>query len=73
MIGRNWRELKYFKLGSLYSIGLSAFALCGALGFREWPGVVMMLGAGWFLAVAAETRVFIPVIPYAAALIVGAL
>lgn len=68
---RNLKELRALKLGSLFSVGLSVLALLGAWGRLGGLVVPVMLGAGWLMAVAAETRVFVPVIPYAAAFLVG--
>jgi hypothetical protein len=68
MIRRNLRELKQPHMGSPYfSAGLSLLALAGAL-LAGWDGLIVLpvLAAGWTMAVAAETRVFIAIIPYAA-------
>jgi hypothetical protein len=65
---RNLRELKTPHMGSPYfSAGLSLLALVGAW-LAGWDGLIVpiVLGAGWLMAVAAETRVFIPVLPFAA-------
>jgi len=65
---RNLQELKKPRMGSPYfSLGLSVLALAGAW-LAGWDGLIVpvILGAGWLMAVAAETRVFIPAIPFAA-------
>lgn len=67
MYKRNWRELRKPHTGSPYaSVGLSLMALIGAYGSLDGLIVPIVLGAGWTMAVAAETRVFTAVIPFAA-------
>jgi len=73
MVRRNLRELRGLKLGSLFSVGVSVLSLLGAWGRLDGFIVPVILGAGWSMAVAAETRVFLPAIPYAAAFLVGVL
>jgi hypothetical protein len=73
MFKRNLRELKKPHMGSPYfSAGLSLLALAGAW-LAGWDGLIVpvILGAGWTMAVAAETRVFVPVVPFAALALLG--
>ena len=65
---RNLAELRKPHMGSPYfSVGLSLLALAGAwLAGLDGLIVLPILGAGWTMAVAAETRVFTPVLPFAA-------
>ena len=68
MYKRNLAELKKPRLGTpYYSVVLSLLALVGAFGRLDGLIVLPVIGAGWLMAVAAETRVFMPVIPFAAA------
>jgi hypothetical protein len=67
MYKRNWIELRKPHLGTPYaSVALSALALVGARGHLDGFIVPVLVAAGWTMAVAAETRVFIAIIPYAA-------
>jgi len=65
---RNLAELIKPRTGSPhFSLGLSVLALIGAW-FAGLDGLIVLpiLAACWTMPVAAETRVFVPVVPFAA-------
>lgn len=67
MYRRNWLELRKPRLGTpWYSVILSVLALFGAWGYLPGLVVLPVIAAGWLMAVTAETRVFMPIIPFAA-------
>lgn len=54
------------------SVAVSALALAALISFPTgWIAPVAILGAGWTMAKADETRVFTPVLPWVAAFLIG--
>lgn len=65
----NMDLLQSGNMGAWGSVLLCALGLLGACGRPEFAIVPVLVSAGWLMAKADETRVFVAVVPYAALLL----
>ena len=65
-VSHQYAVLKARDIRTWSSLALCVFGLLGAWGRPEFIVVPLLIGAGWLMAMADETRVFAVLVPYAA-------